>query len=80
MPVTVRKGVVRLSGHCLVEEAMTLLEMLQTRAGAAVDLRTCKSLHTALLQVLVAARPTLAALPADPPLADIVRRAVGDAA
>lgn len=52
-----------------VEEAEGLLEWLQAHPGGAVDLAACTHLHAANLQVLMAARPKIAAWPADAALA-----------
>ncbi len=46
-----------------VEEAEALLERLQMSPHATVDLAACTHLHTANLQVLMAARPVIATWP-----------------
>jgi hypothetical protein len=46
-----------------VEEAESLLEWLQKNPRGRVDLAACTHLHAANLQVLMAARPTIAAWP-----------------
>lgn len=48
-----------------VEEAEGLLEWLQNKFAARVDLAACTHLHTANLQVLMAAKPIISAWPAD---------------
>lgn len=50
-------------GACVVEDALTLLEFLQSHGNAKVDLGSCTHLHTAVLQVLLATRPKIVALP-----------------
>ena len=50
-------------GATAVEDALTLLEFLQSRSSAKVDLSSCTHLHTAVLQVLLAGRPEIVALP-----------------
>ena len=50
---------IRLSGHCSVEEAEPLLEILRTEPDAVVDLTEAAWLHTAVLQVLMVAAPAL---------------------
>ena len=45
-----------LEGVCPVEDAEPLLRMLQTTPAAAVDWTRCSQLHTAGLQVRLAAR------------------------
>ena len=46
-----------------VEEAEPLLEWLQKAPDAKIDLAACVHLHTANLQVLMAARPGIASWP-----------------
>ncbi|MBK1719072.1 hypothetical protein [Thiocystis violacea] len=48
-----------------VEEAEALLEWLQTKRTAKVDLTDCVHLHPANLQVLMAAKPAIQAWPTD---------------
>lgn len=55
----------RLSGFIGVEEAEGLLAWLQAHPQGRVDLADCAHLHTANLQVLMAARPTIKEWPAD---------------
>ena len=52
-------GVIILAGECPVEDAETLLEHLQARRDGPVDWSGCTALHTAVLQILMAARPKL---------------------
>jgi len=52
-----------------VEEAEILLEWLHNHPQGKVDLSPCTHLHLAALQVLMAARPSIMALPSDPHLA-----------
>jgi hypothetical protein len=52
-------GVIILAGECPVEDAETLLEHLQARRNGPVDWSGCTALHTAVLQILMAARPKL---------------------
>ena len=52
-----------------VEEAETLLEWLHKHPKGKIDLSSCTHLHTATLQVLMAARPSITALPPDSHLA-----------
>jgi hypothetical protein len=60
--VTVRRGengTIILEGDCTVEEAEPLLQMLQDAPHPMLDWTTCSHLHTAVLQVVLAARPAL---------------------
>jgi len=45
---------VQIDGVCGVEEALPLLEFLQHRGAARIDMRSCSHLHSAALQVLMA--------------------------
>jgi len=54
-----------LEGACLTEEAEILLQRLLAAPAASVDLQRCESLHAAVIQVLLAAQPTLQLPPAD---------------
>jgi anti-anti-sigma regulatory factor len=52
-------NVIVLEGACRVEDAEPLLAWLQADRGLIVDLTGAEQLHTAVLQVLMAMRPTL---------------------
>jgi hypothetical protein len=52
-------GVIVLAGECPAEDAETLLQRLQARPDGPVDWSAAGTLHTAVLQVLMAARPGL---------------------
>jgi hypothetical protein len=56
-------GTVFLEGACPSEDAEQLLQLLLTSSGAAVDWSACDSAHTAVLQVLLAVKPTLRGRP-----------------
>ncbi|HEV7371193.1 hypothetical protein [Arenibaculum sp.] len=66
MTVRLDDGLVRLEGSCTVEEAEALLETILANPELPVDWSRCTSLHTAVLQVLMATRPVLQGLPEDP--------------
>ena len=53
------EGAIMLVGECPVEDAETLLEHLQARREGPVDWSGCTRLHTAVWQVLMAAKPKL---------------------
>jgi len=61
-------GTIRLTGSCTVEDAETLFNQVLEGAEA-IDVSGCSFLHTACLQVLLAARLRLTGTPADPALA-----------
>lgn len=49
-------GAVQLEGICSVEDAESLLQILLASPGVSVDWRACEWAHTAVIQVLLAAR------------------------
>jgi hypothetical protein len=65
MTITIEGGVIRLAGRCRIEDAEILLAALQADPDSAVDLGACTSLHTALVQLLMAATPRIHAAPGD---------------
>lgn len=72
-------GVIELTGDCR-EDAEPLLRLLLSSPGAAVDWRGCQGAGTAVVQVLMAARPALLGPPADVRLADWVAPALAPGA
>lgn len=58
-------GSIELLGACPGADAEPLLQLLLAAPGAAVDWRGCRGAHTAVIQVLLAARPKLVGPPAD---------------
>ena len=67
-----------LSDVVTVEETEGLLEWLQTHPQGKLDLSSCVHLHAANLQVLMAARPSVAAWPRDPGFAAWLKAALYD--
>ena len=70
--MTVQKsaeGTLLLEGACPSDDAEILLQYLVASPTATVDVRDCQSIHTAVLQVLLAAKPKLLGPPStDAPL------------
>ena len=67
MTVTVSSdGVILLRGLCPLEDAELLVRHLSDAAQATVDLTGCDHVHTAVIQVLMAARPRIVGSPTDP--------------
>ena len=64
MPMELSETVAILTGICEVAEAETLLAWLQAHPQGPVDVSRCEHAHTAIVQVLMAARPTLVCGPA----------------
>jgi hypothetical protein len=65
MAMEFKKKLAVLSDAVGVEDAETLLEWLQGKPNARVDLSACTHLHTANVQVLSAAGTAVSAWPAD---------------
>jgi hypothetical protein len=69
-------GYIELVGACPGADAEPLLQLLLADPGATVDWRDCLGAHTAVVQVLMAARPKLLGPPANARLAEWVAPAV----
>jgi len=54
-----------LEGHVSVEDAEALAQWLREQRTPAVHLGKCEHVHAAVLQVLLALRPRIAAAPSD---------------
>lgn len=76
---TAADGTIELSGDCPLEDAEPLLRLLLSATPAVVDWRQCRAAHTAVIQVLMAAGPTLRGPPADDRLAGWVAPALAAA-
>ena len=68
MAIEFKRNLAVLSDVVTVEEAEGLLEWLQKKPAVKVDLSACVHLHSANLQVLMAAKPAVQAWPTDPAL------------
>jgi hypothetical protein len=73
MAMEFRKKMAVLSGAVGVDDAEKLLEWLQTKPAAQVDLAACTHIHPANLQVLMAAGVPVSAWPQEAALADWLR-------
>ncbi|MET0709816.1 MAG: hypothetical protein ABWY82_23690 [Tardiphaga sp.] len=73
MTVRMQDGVILLEGDCPSGDAEDLLQVLLTEPAADIDWRTCKSAHTAVVQVLLAARRDMLGPPLGAVLASIAR-------
>jgi hypothetical protein len=69
MPLVFTGTRVRFEDVCAVDDALPLLDFFKANAAAEVDLSACTHLHTALLQLLLVARPKVSAPPDDATLA-----------
>ncbi|GIL40871.1 hypothetical protein [Roseiterribacter gracilis] len=52
-------GSIRLEGTCQIDDAELLQRLLLAHPAAAVDWRDCEHAHTALIQLILAARRTV---------------------
>ena len=76
MSVRLDGNVIILEGLCRVEDAEPLLGWLQADRGRMVDLAGAEHLHAAVLQVLMALRPTLRGAAGDAFLRDWITPAL----
>ena len=63
MPVTYKKKVAILEGHCEIEEAEMLFAWLSEDTSRQVNLKKFTTAHTAVFQVLICLRPKTSVLP-----------------
>lgn len=68
MPIEFKKNQALLRDIVSVEDAEGLLDWLQNKPSAKIDLATCTHLHPANLQVLMAAKCRVSTWPTDPGL------------
>jgi ABC-type transporter Mla MlaB component len=66
MTVHLEGHAIHLQGECRVEDAERLLEHLQADRSRRVDLSRAGTLHTAVVQVLLALRPAISGRSDDP--------------
>ncbi|MFE1600479.1 STAS domain-containing protein [Methylobacterium sp. ID0610] len=66
MPLVLDDDAIRLTGSCPIETAEPLLDALRGAAAPRIDVSGLDHAHTAVLQVLIAARPILEGRPVDP--------------
>ena len=72
MPARIDGDRLLLSGVVSIEEAESVRDLLACHPDAGLDLSACEHLHTAALQVLLAARRAVSSPPEDPFLAVFV--------
>ncbi len=51
-------GTIALEGDCQVEDAQSLLRLIQAAPTSSVDWTRCTYLHTAVMQVILSVQPT----------------------
>lgn len=79
MPISFKKGLAVLRGTLDIEEAERLLSALDKDPDRHVDLSEVESIHTAVLQVLMAKAPTCDTPPKDSDLAAMLNPFLGEA-
>lgn len=72
MPIEYSAAQAWLRGCCTVEEAEGFLNWLLQHPQGAVDLSRAEHIHTAVLQVLLGAKPAISEPPADPFLRTLI--------
>jgi hypothetical protein len=65
-------GIVELKDACTAEDAEVLLQVLLATPAVSVDWQACESVHTAVIQVLLAAKIAPTGMPASDFLRDKV--------
>ena len=79
MTLAIKDQIVHLDGRIGAEDAQDLLEWLCAHPEGQVDLSECEHLHAAALQCLLALKPVISALPADPWLKSVLNTAASNA-
>jgi hypothetical protein len=70
MSVHLEGNIIRLIGDCPVEDAESIVSLLQADGARELDLAECTRLHSAVVQVMLAFRPPIAAPSRDGFIAD----------
>lgn len=66
MTVRIDGGTIYLEGRCPVDDAEALLVALQDAPASTVDVSGVRRLHMAVVQIVLAIKPTLRGSPPDP--------------
>jgi hypothetical protein len=66
MSVRLDGDAIRLEGRCRIEDAETLLGLLVEDGRRSIDLSLAGPLHSAVVQILMAAKPIISGRPDDP--------------
>jgi hypothetical protein len=70
-------GAIELRGDCPSEDAEILLQQLLANSAATVDLSSCTAAHTAVIQVLLVAKPAMQGIPQSQALKDWILPLLG---
>lgn len=63
MSIEYKKTVAIMEGECTVEDAEVLLEWVLLNPKGKINLKQCEHMHTAVLQVLMAVKPSVSVWP-----------------
>ena len=72
MSIILKKQVAVLEGECTIEESEVLLQWFIDTPSGKINAKTLTHLHTAVLQIIMAAQPKITVLPNDPALANML--------
>lgn len=72
MNITRDGDIIVLHGHCRVEDAEPLAALLQEVSSVTIDVSACESLHSAVVQAILAFGVPVVGRPADPFLASLL--------
>lgn len=72
MPISFKKDTAYLRGDCPIEDAERLLSALIKSPERTIDLSDLESVHTAVVQVLMACEPKCVAAPEDEELSSVL--------
>jgi hypothetical protein len=73
MTIIIDDNVVSIEGHCPIEEAEPLFETLRTIDEPIFDLTRTKTLHTSIVQLVLASSAKVRGMPSDKVLAACFR-------
>lgn len=80
MSIEFKKTVAVFDKDASIEEAESLLSWLLENPSRKVNLKALQHAHTAVIQVLLAARPNVSTWPSDGPLSQLLRQHMQPAA
>jgi len=73
MPMRIEDQVISLEGHCTIEEAQDLYDSVRGFEEPVFNLAGVESLHTAIVQILLASGGAVVGVPPDTWLANCLR-------
>jgi hypothetical protein len=73
MAIRIDDNIISIDGHCAIEEAEPLFETLRTIEEPIFDLTQTKTLHTSIVQLVLASSAKVRGMPSDKVLAACFR-------